>query len=95
MSDHLEREPTDSEKRSTTLIGAVFLGIGVLLGWGIGRDRAWDEAGDWAVRTTQQCETSYRTAGYSSVADCLKGIIASAKREQREEKQAEGYDPRR
>ena len=94
MSDFHGLEPADSEKRSATVIGALFLGIGVLLGWSIGRDRAWDEAGDWAVRTTRHCEASYRTEGFPSVTDCLQRTIASAEEEQREEKRAEGYDPR-
>lgn len=95
MSEYYGQEPTDDAKRSATIIGIVFLGIGLLLGWGIGSDRAWSDAGNWAVRTTRHCEASYRTEGFSSVTDCLKGTIAKAEEEQREEKRAEGYDPRR
>lgn len=95
MSDYFGREPTESEKTSATITGAVFLALGLLLGWGIGKDRAWDDAGKWAVQTTRHCEASYRAAGFSSVTDCLKGAIAQGEAEQRAERQAEGYDPRR
>jgi hypothetical protein len=73
----------------------LFLGLGYLLGGGIESDRKVDAAMDWAIQTTKRCETSYRTDGFSSVADCLKGTIAKAEEEVREEKRAEGYDPRR
>lgn len=75
--------------------GLAVLLFGLFVGWGIGKDRGWNDAGEWAVRTTRHCEASYRTEGFSSVTDCLKGTIAKAEEEQREEKRAEGYDPRR
>lgn len=95
MSDYFQREPTDKEKLTATIIGVVFLVIGYLLGGGIEGDQRWKAAMDWAVQTTRQCEISTRTEGRPDVTDCLKRAIAQGEEEQRAERQAEGYDPRR
>jgi hypothetical protein len=95
VSDQWWQASADGDRGSAYLAGLLLLGLGLLCGWGIGRDRAWEEAGDWAVATTRQCETSYRENGFSTVADCLKGAIDSAEQEKLEEMRADGYDPRR
>lgn len=86
---------SENETGSIIWISLLFLGLGYLLGGGIEGDRKMDSAMSWAVQTTKRCEVSYRTDGFLSVTDCLKGSIAKAEEEEREEKRAEGYDPRR
>jgi hypothetical protein len=92
VSNYFGGEPTDSD---TIISGALFLGIGLFLAWGIGKERAWNDALNWATAATQHCETSYRAEGFSSVTDCLKGAIAKAEEEEQQAKQEDGPpDPR-
>jgi hypothetical protein len=88
-------ESSDGETGSMVVAAVLFLGIGYLFGADIEGDKKVTTALNWAIKTTKRCEISYRTDGFPSVADCLKGTIAKAEEEVREEKRAEGYDPRR
>ena len=93
MSNYFEWEPKESD---AIIQGAVGLCIGLFLAWVVAKDRGWNEALEWATATTEHCEESHRTEGYSSVTDCLKRAIAEAKEEERQRMQEDGpVDPRR
>ena len=68
--------------------------LGGLLGWGIARDRTWDDADKWAVETTRQCEASHKTGGYTSVTECVAATVQNSEEERRTEARAEHDDPR-
>ncbi len=92
---YFDRQGDSDNGAAMAIGGIVALIVGYLIGQSIGKDRAWDDAGKWAVQTTRHCEASYRLAGFSSVTDCLKGAIADAQEAERQEKQADGPpDPR-
>lgn len=90
-----DRQRESDNGAAIAIGGIVALIIGYLLGQSIGSDRAWNDAGKWAVQKTRHCEASYRASGFSSVTDCLKGAIADAQEAERQEKEADGPpDPR-
>ncbi|WP_157082068.1 hypothetical protein [Sphingomonas pruni] len=85
---------TEPDNGSATWVGILFLGLGLLFGWGFGGDRKEKAALDWAVKTTRGCEQSYRTKGYPNVADCLQGAIEEIDDERAVEARSDGGDPR-
>ncbi len=95
LSESLASDSADEATWSATIAGIVFLGIGYLIGGGIEGDQRFRSAIEWATTTAQRCEKTYRADGYSSVTDCLRTKIAKAEEAAREEKRADGYDPRR
>ena len=95
MADYFDHQKESGDGAGIAVGGIVALIVGYLIGQSIGRDHAWDDAGKWAVQTTRHCEASYRSAGFSTVTDCLKGAIADAQEAERQQKQADGPpDPR-
>lgn len=92
MNSDIDNALTD--KGSVMWIALLFLGLGLLFGWGIGGDRKEKAALDWAVETTRRCEASYRGKGDASVADCLQRAIDEIDDEKAAEAQAEGRNPR-
>lgn len=96
MNDLFGQSQSDEEtKPALTLL---MFGIGIiayLIGKSIGSERAWNDAREWAVETAHQCEVSYLSKGFDTVAACLQGAVDTAKQEERIAKEADGpYDPR-
>lgn len=86
MTDLFGRSRSEDETAQAHNILIIVIGVlGYLIGSSIGKDRAWNDAGVWAVQTTRQCEASYRAKGFASVTDCLKGAIASAEEAERQD----------
>lgn len=83
----------DDRRTSSVIAGALFLALGGLFGWSIGKERAWNETADWAVETTRSCEATFQTEDFSSVTQCLQAAIDNIRENQKEEDRAEGYDP--
>lgn len=93
---YFDRQGDSDDGAAIAIGGIVALIVGYLFGQSIGKDRAWDDANAWAVRTTSQCEQSYRAARYSSVTECLKNAVAEAQQAQLQVEQNDGpSDPRR
>ncbi len=94
MTSHEYDSPSDEGTKSVIWSSLLFLGIGYLLGGGIEGSREEQAALDWAVQMTKSCEAPDVRKNFSSVADCLKRVMAKADEERREEMRGEDYDPR-
>ena len=89
------RSESEQSENSSVVVPLVFLGLGLLLGYGIGGEMKSRSTLEWAVKETSYCEKYFKEEEFSSVTDCLKQSIEVAEAERREEAKAEGYDPRR
>jgi hypothetical protein len=92
--ENLRQKPSSEEPSGSNLFGAFFLGIGLLIGWGVGKERTSNAVEEWAVQTTRHCESSFQAEGFASVSDCLKGAISRIDEEKRVDEQGDHDGPR-
>ncbi|UZW54749.1 hypothetical protein NUH86_14860 [Sphingobium sp. JS3065] len=88
-------EASSNNSKSIMWISLLFLGLGYLIGGLIEGDRKEQAALNWTVRTTADCESSYKAEEFDNVTDCVKETIAALKEEKRDEARTEDHDPRR